>query len=138
MSIELSDIARQPQRTSNLDQPKYSIELSDIARQPQRTSNLDQPKYSVISYSSQWKNDHRKKCAFCAIFKKLYLKEKEMEVDERLFRFYSFLIAEVLVITAKKTFFFSRLIEQEVGNDLSGSNLFDLITKCQYRITENN
>jgi len=30
------------------------------------------------------------------------------------------------------------LIEQEVGNDLSGSNLFDLITKCQYRITENN
>ncbi|KAL5641975.1 hypothetical protein ACJX0J_004591 (mitochondrion) [Zea mays] len=132
-----------------------SIELSDIARQPQRTSNLDQPKYSVISYSSQWKNDHRfadcfhssslaslylieKKCAFCAILKKLYLKEKEMEVDERLFRFYSFLIAEVLVITAKKTFFFRRLIEQEVGNDLSGSNLFDLITKCQYRITENN
>ncbi|KAL5644352.1 hypothetical protein ACJX0J_000248 (mitochondrion) [Zea mays] len=98
-----------------------SIELSDIARQPQRTSNLDQPKYSVISYSSQWKNDHRfadcfhskeegagisflieKKCAFCAILKKLYLKEKEMEVDERLFRFYSFLIAEVLVITAKR------------------------------------
>ncbi|KAL5645932.1 hypothetical protein ACJX0J_001844 (mitochondrion) [Zea mays] len=116
-----------------------SIELSDIARQPQRTSNLDQPKYSVISYSSQWKNDHQKKCAFCAILKKLYLKEKEMEVDERLsgafFRFYSFLF---LVITAKKTFFFRRLIEQEVGNDLSGSNLFDLITKCQYRITENN
>ncbi|KAL5643620.1 hypothetical protein ACJX0J_003920 (mitochondrion) [Zea mays] len=105
-----------------------SIELSDIARQPQRTSNLDQPKYSVISYSSQWKNDHRfadcfhssslaslylieKKCAFCAILKKLYLKEKKRGSKQsqgknvkkwKAFRFYSFLIAEVLVITAKR------------------------------------
>jgi len=53
-----------------------------------------------------------------------------------LFSFLAFL--DFLSQFSRNCFQLRRLIEQEVGNDLSGSNLFDLITKCQYRITENN